>query len=412
MQEPAPIVEIARGRIDPQTSAGGLLALALFEREVKAYSQTGRELWSYRAPWPLGAFSVAKGSGHSVVISEDERNAALLDPKGTETARFEDESGFLELALSYGGERIALLSGSSAVTLMESGGKELWKTPVDGACSVQVSAKAGLVGVGIHNGYALLEESGSLLWIRDLPGLSVVFSAITPDGAYLMLVASPGCRIILLDREADFCYQESRDRIPKALSLSESRCFAVSYGAEDAYLGIPDSDVPDVELFCPLEEAPCTYRPTIAVAARCFSLAADGTLTTFANDGIVEAWPPRIREGHLKGTPLWSYSVGGAPLAVAGLGKDGPALTVSWDEYHRELAFDNRSVRDHLVLPPAIRFCIRCSREYTEGELSCRKCAVPLHDASWCAECGTQYCIPLGERCPVHGTRLGRLPHP
>jgi hypothetical protein len=404
MRQAPPIVEIAWKEGEP-------LAIALFDDEVKAYRKDGAQAWAYKAPWRLSAFAVTRQTGHSIVISEDERKVSLLDPEGVESFRMEDEdTGCLEVAISPDAKHIGLLSNAGQVTWIRTDTGDAWNFTVDDACSVEVSAEAELLGVGLHNGYSLFGAGGDLIWARDLPNMSVVHSAISPGGDFTVLVASPGCRLIVLDRAGDICFEDYRQYIPKALSLSEAGCFALAYGMEKAELGVPLSEYVHLELFAPGETGPLDFRPVASQRVQCFSLTADGTLVIFTSDGIVEAWPPTERRGQLESCPLWSFPSGGEALAISAPGKGGPVLTVFWDDDTEEMTFDHRGIRKHIDLPPSMRFCIQCGKEYHDGEAACSKCIVPLHDAGWCEECGSQYRLALGERCPVHGTKLRAYP--
>ncbi|MFC1800221.1 hypothetical protein ACFL2Z_04865 [Candidatus Eisenbacteria bacterium] len=341
MRQAPPIVEIA-------WRAGEPIAIALYDDEVRAYHKDGTRAWSYRAPWELSAFVVARRTGHSVVVSEDERKLSLVDPRGVESFRMEDQdTGCLELAISPDAKHVGLLSNAGQVTWIKTDTEDVWNFTVDDACSIEVSSEAGLLGVGLHNGYSLFGAGGKPIWERDLPKMSVVRSAISPRGDFMALMASPGCRLMVLDRDGSIRFEDFRRFLPKDLALSGAGCFAAAYGMDDADLGVPFSEPVRLDLFGPRETGPLDFRTVASARIRCFDLTPDGTLVTLDPDGIVEAWPRPDRGNERSAEALWSFHTDGEALAISARDKDGPVLTVFWDDDTGEMHFDYRDIREY-----------------------------------------------------------------
>ena len=346
MRQEPPIVEIAWRAGDP-------LAIALFDEEVRAYHKDGARAWSYRAPWPLGAFVVARRAGHSIAVSEDERKLALIDPRGTESFRMDDQdTDCLDLAISPDAKHLGLLSNAGQVTWIKTDTEDIWHFTVDDACSIEVCPAAGLLGVGLHNGYSLFGPGGKPIWERDLPKISVVYSAISQRGDFMVLLASPGCRLMVLDRDGGIRLETYQRLLPKGLTLSDAGCFAAAYGRDDADLGVPFSGPVRLDLYAPSETGPLDFRVLASSMVRCFDLAPDGTLITLDPEGIVEAWPRPEPGDPPSGEPIWSFHTDREALAVSARGKDGPAFVVFWDDDAGEMRFDYRDIGQYRHGPP------------------------------------------------------------
>jgi hypothetical protein len=341
MRQAPPIVEIAWGKGEP-------LALALFDDQVIAHRKDGKRAWSYRAPWQLSAFAVAHRTGHCLVVSEDERKISLIDPRGVESFRMEDQdTGCLELAISPDAKDVGLLSNAGQVSWIKTETGDVSNFTVDDACSIEVSSEAGLLGVGLHDGYSLYGAGGKPIWERDLPKMSVVHSAISPRGDFMVLMASPGCRLMVLDRDGGIRFDDYRRFLPKRLALSDAGCFAAAYGMDDAELGLPFSEPVRLDLYAPGEAGPLDYRTFASARVRCFDLTPDGTLITLDPEGIVEAWPRPEPRDERAGEAFWSFHTREEALAVSARGKDGPALAVLWDDDAQEMRFDYRDTGQH-----------------------------------------------------------------
>jgi hypothetical protein len=340
MRQDPPIVEIA-------WRAGEPLAVALFDDEVRAYHRDGRRAWSYRTSWQLGAFVVARRSGHSIAVSEDQRKLCLVDPRGVESFRMEDEdTGCLDLAISPDAKHVGLLSNAGQITWIKTDTEDVWNFTVDDACSIEVCSEAGLLGVGLHNGYGLFGAGGKPIWERDLPKISVVRSAISTRGDFMVLMASPGCLLMVLDRDGGIRLDDYRRFLPKDLALSEAGCFAAAYGNDDADLAVPFSKPVRLDLYVPRETGHLDFRIAASAMVRCFDLTPDGTLVTMDEEGIVEAWTATEPGDRPAGEAIWSFHTERDALALSALGKDGPALAVLWDDDAGEMRFDYRRVSE------------------------------------------------------------------
>jgi hypothetical protein len=242
---------------------------------------------------------------------------------------------------------VGLLSNAGQVTWFKTDTEDVRHLTVDDACSIEVSSEAGLLGVGLHNGYSLFGPGGKHIWERDLPKMSVVYSAVSRLGDFMVILASPGCRVLVIDRDGSIRLDDYQRLVPKSLALSDAGCFAAAYGRDDADLGVPFAEPVRLDLYAPRETGPLDFRIVASAMVRCFDLTPDGTLVTLDPEGIVEAWPrPEPGDSHTA-EPIWSFHTNREALAVSARGKDGPALAVFWDDDAGEMRFDYRDIKDY-----------------------------------------------------------------
>jgi hypothetical protein len=410
-EQPLPLVEISWDRRSDDTgyTVAQPAAFLVYEDEITAHRTDGRQMWLHRTDWSIWSFAVARLSGHMAVVAEDGASLAVLDPRGECTAQLDTgRDPVISVDISPDGKLVGFTTDQMDVHLITPDGETVWKTNVDGACSVTVPLGAGSIGVGTADGFALLDGRGELQWIRVLYNLSGIFSNISESDNRLVVVGIPGCRVAVLDREAEVHFQAYRAFPAKVVAVA-GRTFAVGYGPEHDEFGDPLSGCPYVELLAIPEGDEAELRSLLAVKAQAFDLAPDGTLTLFGEDGFIESWAPT---GSGAGTyrPVWGFGAGGDCLALASRGRRGPVFVVARDGVTDEIVFDYRSLDAHRDLARSLRFCVECGREYWEDETDCETCHLPLHTGGWCNECKSFYRLPAGERCPLHGTKLDRRP--
>jgi hypothetical protein len=413
MEDLPPVVEIAWDR-RPDAPQEGLREPRIFavgDDIVECLRKGGRLLWSYKVPWLIWTFHLAKRSGHILAVSEDAHDMAVIDVEPRLTGAFHvRDTGIRDAAITPDGQRLAVLLDSGEVSLLEASCREIWRTRVEGGLSVALSEAGDLVGVGCEGDYSLLDQKGDVLWTRETSGVSVVMSEILSGLQAIVTVGVPGCTVAVLDHNGDIMFSEYRGYDHKALSVSQGSQFVVGYGLEFTDFGIPSAECPYVELFASSDDRVTGYRPVLTRPARVFDLAEDGTLTLAAPDSRIEGWLPDVRKAEDPDLPAWQFTGPCDALAVAGRGVGGPVITVAWDEDARDLAFEETDVGEHTTSPPTLRFCSRCGREYWANEIECTKCRFPLYDGGWCADCRSYHRLPIGDKCPVHGNPLTRGP--